>query len=115
MKRRVRQAMTWFRKDTTQRALQLALVGLGANALNKLLTSTEKRLSALEDGGMVPLDDVVTLRDHSKLEDRLERVEAVVPIPMPPPVLDAEAPEEPEGGVGVHVPSQAPQEGTEGS
>lgn len=115
MKRRLRQALTWFRKDTTQRAFQLALVGLGANALNTLLKDTEKRLSALEDGGLVPLDDVVTLKDHSKLESRLERVEAVVPIAPPPPVLDAEVVEEDAAAVGASVGSEGAQEGQEAS
>jgi hypothetical protein len=115
MKRRVRQAFAWFRKDTTQRAIQLALVGLGANALNTLLKDTEKRLSALEDGGLVPLDDVVTLRDHSKLESRLERVEAVVPIAPPPPMIDAEVVEEVPGAVGASVGPEGAQEDQEGS
>jgi hypothetical protein len=110
----MRQAFTWLRKDSTQRALQIALVGVGANALKNLLQDTEKRLSALENGGLVPADDVVTLRDHSKLESRLERVEAVVPIPMPPVVLDVEALEDAAGAVGAGVGPEGAQGGQEG-
>lgn len=113
MKRRVRQAWAWLRKDTTQRAVQIALVGIGGNALKNLLTDTNERLRALEDGGLVPLDDVVTIRDHAKLEDRLERVEAVVPIALPPPVIDVEAVEDEEGTVGAAVGPDGAQEGQE--
>jgi hypothetical protein len=115
VKRRVRQAWAWFRKDSTQRAVQIALVGIGGNALKNLLQDTNERLRALEDGGLVPLDDVVTLKDHSKLESRLERVEAVVPLPMPPVIVDAEVVEEPQGAVGASVGSESPQERQEGS
>jgi hypothetical protein len=90
--------------------MQIALVGIGGNALKNLLQETNERLKALEEGGLVPLDDVVTLRDHAKLEDRLERVEAVVPVAPPPPVIDAEVVED---GVGASVGSEGAQEGQE--
>jgi hypothetical protein len=115
VKARVRQAVAWFRKDKTQRALQIAVVALGAKCLQNLLEDTEKRLSALEDGGLVPLDDVVTLKDHSKLESRMERIERVVPLPVPPPVADVEVAEEDQGAVGATVGPEGTQEGQESS
>jgi predicted O-methyltransferase YrrM len=96
-------------------AIDMVLITAGAAAVKRRLESVHERLDRLEEGGMVPLDDVVTLGDLSKLESRLERAEAVLPIPMhPAPPIDAEVVEEADGPVTAAVGSERPQEGQEG-
>lgn len=97
--------------------IDLVLITAGAAAVKRRLEDVHSRLDELEGGGMVPMDDVVTLRDLAKVEVALgSHQSALVDAGLlDPNVIDAEVVEEPEGAVGAGVGTEAPQEGQEGA
>lgn len=82
MRARLRQAWAWLQRDSTQRSIQLLVVAAGFGALKQILEDHHKRLDELEERGLVPLDDLVTLRDLEKIEARIGALE---PEPQPGP------------------------------
>lgn len=66
----------WFRKDVTQRSLMVLGVAFGGTCLKMLLEETHTRLDALEERGLVPIDDLATVGDLGKLEGRLLALES---------------------------------------
>lgn len=54
-----------------QTGIRLFLVAMGFGALKQLLEDHSKRLEALEERGLVPLDDLVTVRDVAKIDRRV--------------------------------------------
>lgn len=89
---RLKAAWAWLRSDKAQRTLQLLAVAAGFGALKQILQDHEKRLEDVEERGLAPLDDFVTLRDLEKIEGRLGELEGA----------DIGGPETPglEGGAG---------------
>lgn len=75
MRRRLRQAWAWFHTDKVQRSVRLLAVAAGFGALKQILEDHENRMGELEERGLVPLDDLVTLRDLEKVEARLGALE----------------------------------------
>lgn len=55
-------------RPQVQKAIDLAIIGYGLSRLAALLKEHEERLGELEERGLVPLDDLVTLRDLEKVE-----------------------------------------------
>ena len=54
-------------QDKTQWAIDLALVTAGAAAIKRRLENTRDRLVALEERGLLPLDDFATVGDLDRL------------------------------------------------
>jgi hypothetical protein len=71
----------WLRKDTTQRHFAIGMVALAASSIDFLLRDTDRRLDALEERGLVPIDDLATVGDLGKLEKRIKELEPVHPSP----------------------------------
>ncbi|HEV2369124.1 MAG TPA: hypothetical protein VGR90_04575 [Acidimicrobiales bacterium] len=76
MRRRLRQAWAWFHTDKVQRSVRLLAVAAGFGALKQILEEHDKRLEELEERGLVPIDDLVTIRDLVKVETRIGALEA---------------------------------------
>jgi hypothetical protein len=74
--RRLREALAWLRSDKAQRTLQLLAVAAGLGALKQILQDHETRLENVEERGLAPLDDLVTLRDLEKIEGRIAELAA---------------------------------------
>ncbi len=117
MKARLRQLVTWARSDKVVRAVQLAGVTFGAACAKQLFEEIYGRLEALEERGLVPLDDLMTVRDAAKIDRRVWVLEGE---PGPDPAAAFEEHAEPapledlEGeAVAPAVAEEAPQEGPE--
>lgn len=54
-----------------QVAIDLALITAGAAAVKRRLEAIHTRLGDLEERGLVPLDDLVTVRDVAKIDRRV--------------------------------------------
>jgi hypothetical protein len=73
----------WLNRPPVQRAIRLGMVSMGLQALHGLLKEHEERIGELEERGLVPIDDLVTIRDLEKVERRLEKVEGPSPLGAP--------------------------------
>lgn len=51
--------------------IDLALITMGAAAVKRRLETIHTRLDELEERGLVPLDDLVTVRDVAKIDRRV--------------------------------------------
>ncbi len=103
MRRLIARAIAKLREPKVQRAIQLAGITFGATCAKNLFEEIYGRLDDLEERGLVPLDDLVTVRDVSKLDRRVWVLEGE---PGPDPALAFEVPtgEEPAAG---DVPEEA--------
>lgn len=79
----MKRVKAWARKDSTRRTLLVACVALGAGSLRLLLEETHTRLDALEERGLVPIDDLATIGDLGKLEGRVVALETTSSQPAP--------------------------------
>lgn len=92
-------------------AIRLAVVAAGFGALKQLLEDYAKRLEALEERGLVPLDDLVTVRDAAKIDRRVWRLEGE---PGPDPAAGILEPDEPElEGDGAELEDRTAEEAPE--
>jgi hypothetical protein len=71
----LKRLVTYLRKADTQRTLNIALVTAGAAAARRLFLEYHGRLVALEERGLVPIDDLATVGDLAKLEDRVSALD----------------------------------------
>jgi hypothetical protein len=69
--RLLRRLVTWGRSPKVQRAVQLAGITFGATCAKNLFEEIYGRLDALEERGLVPLDDLVTIGDVAKIDRRV--------------------------------------------
>lgn len=84
---RIRKVAAWAQQPKVQRSFRIAAVAFGATCLKQLLTEQNERLDALEERGLVPLDDMVTLGDMAKIDRRVWVLEGE-PGPDPAAYLD---------------------------
>jgi len=84
--------VTWARSDKVVRAVQLAGVTFGAACAKQLFEEIYGRLESLEERGLVPLDDLMTVRDAAKIDRRVWVLEGE-PGPDPAAAFE-EAPEQ---------------------
>jgi hypothetical protein len=78
----------YLKQPAVHRAIQLGIIGLGLQTLGAVLKEHEQRIDTLEERGLVPIDDLVTIRDLEKVEGRIEVLEG------PPLVSSAADPHE---------------------
>jgi hypothetical protein len=71
----MRRLREWARKDSNRRRLLVMGVAFGGTCLEFLLEETHTRLEALEERGLVPIDDLATVGDLGKLEGRIKTLE----------------------------------------
>lgn len=79
----LKRLVTYLRKADTQRAINLALVTAGAAAAKRLFEEYHGRLAALEERGLVPIDDLATVGDLAKLEERVSALDGHVAGELP--------------------------------
>ena len=101
--------------------IDMVLITAGAAAVKRRLEAVHGRLAVLEERGLVPMDDVVTLRDMAKVEAVLRAHHGVlsdagllpddVQAQVEPEAVE-EAPDGPEEPASVHA-AAGPQEGEE--
>jgi len=97
-------------------AIDLGLITMGAAAVKRRFEEVHNRLETIENGGMVPRDDLVTLRDLENkvgpvlLTHRRALVDAGLLEDSPEPSVDVEvATEAPEGATeAAEAPAEAP-------
>lgn len=84
--RRLKQIWAWYRTDKVQRAVALGAIAAGGAGAKMLWADAHKRLDALEERGLVPIDDLATVGDLGKLEGRMLKVETASAYvdPQPP-------------------------------
>lgn len=75
MRRLIRKGLAKLREPSVQRSIQLLTVAAGFGALKQLLEDYANRLDALEERGLVPIDDLVTVGDVAKLDRRIWHLE----------------------------------------
>lgn len=71
----MRRLRSWWDKPATQRGFMVLGVAFGGSCLKMLLEETHTRLDALEERGLVPIDDLATVGDLGKLEGRILALE----------------------------------------
>lgn len=102
MRRLFRRATDFYGKHAT--AIDLFLIVAGANAVKRQFEAVQGRLAELEERGLVPLDDLVTIRDVAKIDRRVWVLEGE---PGPDP---AAAFEQPTGELEEEQPAELPGE-----
>jgi hypothetical protein len=85
VRRLFRRAAALYEKHAV--AIDLLLVTAGAAAVKRRIEAIHGRLAELEERGLVPLDDLVTVRDVAKIDRRVWVLEGE-PGPDPAAVFD---------------------------
>jgi hypothetical protein len=75
VRRRLAQLKAWSTSPKVVLAVRLGIISMGLTTLHAFVKEHEERLVALEDRGLAPLDDLVTIRDLDKVELRLGALE----------------------------------------
>jgi hypothetical protein len=110
-------AMGWakFNEPAVQQSLRLMTVAAGFAAAKQLLEEYGTRLVALEERGLVPLDDMATVGDLAKIDRRVWVLEGE-PGPDPAAAILPPQPDHPErleelrDELGIQPPEPEPAE-----